>query len=96
MFHTKFQMSSCAEIIAIIIRANKLLTDRWILMGFELCNRLNRNLLRTEWSEPLVLSPENVPAIQENMASTLNVFSNNFKTCLCILLELNDCKFDEE
>lgn len=65
-------------------------------MGFELCNSSNRNLLRTEWSEPLLLSPNYVSAIQKNVASTLNMFSNNFKTCLCILLELNNCKFDEE
>lgn len=81
-----------ADIIYITITANKLLTDRWILMGFEFCNSPNRNILRTEWSEPLVFGPENVSAIQNNMASTLNVFSN----ILCILLKLNNCKIDEE
>lgn len=65
-------------------------------MEFEFCNNPNRNILRTEWSEPLVFGPENVSAIQKNMASTLNVFSNILKTCLCALLKLNNCKFDEE
>lgn len=89
-FRTKFQICLFVQKAAIInIRTNKLLADRWILLGLELCNSPTGAFSGVKvlcWPDPLVLSPENVSAIHKSMTSNVRLL------CSAIVLK-PDCIF---
>ena len=65
-----------AAVIYIIVRTNKLLADRWVLMGLELCHSPTGAFSGEKvscWPDPLVLSPENVSAIQKSTTSNVRL-----------------------
>lgn len=84
LFSAEFQICLFVKEAA-TVGTNKLLSDRWILMGFRLCNSPTETFSGVRvscWPEPLVHSPENIAAIQKTTTYNvhLTVFSNSFKT----------------